>query len=138
MSGWEGVAAVTGAAGGIGRELAVQLADAGATGLALCDVDVAGLEETARLVRARRGERLISSVGRRRGVCAVGKGDGGRLGQVQRIHPMPCPHPADAGRPANSAMPKILVSQVDVSDRASVECVVRRAPSPPPPRPPHP
>ena len=46
---------MTGAASGIGRELAVQLADRGSTGLALCDVDADGLEETARLIRRKLG-----------------------------------------------------------------------------------
>uniref|UniRef100_UPI0024557F51 SDR family NAD(P)-dependent oxidoreductase n=1 Tax=Nocardia farcinica TaxID=37329 RepID=UPI0024557F51 len=40
------VAVVTGAASGMGRELAVELARRGAK-LALCDVDAAGLAETA-------------------------------------------------------------------------------------------
>jgi len=42
-------AAVTGAASGIGRMLAVNLANEGC-GLALADVDISGLEETARLI----------------------------------------------------------------------------------------
>lgn len=44
------VAVVTGAASGIGRALALELAARGARGLAIADVDGAGLEETARLV----------------------------------------------------------------------------------------
>ncbi len=45
------VAVVTGAASGMGRSLAVQLAQEGAR-LALCDVDVTGLAETCRQARA--------------------------------------------------------------------------------------
>src|SRR5690348_4437350 len=45
------VAVVTGAAGGIGRATAVQLAKEGCD-LALCDVNAAGLEETATQARA--------------------------------------------------------------------------------------
>lgn len=46
------VAAITGAASGMGRELAVELAGRGC-GLSLSDVNVAGLEETAALARAK-------------------------------------------------------------------------------------
>ena len=46
------VAAITGAASGMGRELAVELASRGC-GLSLSDVNVAGLEETAALARAK-------------------------------------------------------------------------------------
>jgi short-subunit dehydrogenase len=48
----EKVAAITGAASGMGRELAVELAGRGC-GLSLSDVNVAGLEETAELARAK-------------------------------------------------------------------------------------
>lgn len=46
------VAVVTGAASGMGRAVALQLADEGAR-LSICDVDALGLAETAALVRAR-------------------------------------------------------------------------------------
>lgn len=48
---------VTGAASGIGRALALNLAARGA-GLALSDVNEAGLEETKRLVGARWSNRM--------------------------------------------------------------------------------
>ena len=49
------VVVLTGAASGIGRALALQLAREGAT-LALSDVDAPGLEETARLVKQQTGQ----------------------------------------------------------------------------------
>ena len=48
-------AAVTGAASGIGRALAVELAGRGAN-LSICDVDTAGLQETARMCRGKGGD----------------------------------------------------------------------------------
>ena len=47
----DSVAVVTGAASGIGRALAVRLAQEGIGGLALSDVNAAGLAETAQLVQ---------------------------------------------------------------------------------------
>ncbi|MBF6357971.1 SDR family NAD(P)-dependent oxidoreductase [Nocardia higoensis] len=55
------VAVVTGAASGMGRELAVELARRGAR-LALCDVDAAGLAETAARCRVQRAEVLTEVV----------------------------------------------------------------------------
>ncbi len=43
------VFAVTGAGSGIGRATAIRLAQLGASGLGISDVDLAGLEETRRL-----------------------------------------------------------------------------------------
>lgn len=54
-------AAVTGAASGIGRETAIVLARAGAS-VAICDIDQAGLTETARLVEAAGGKVLARRV----------------------------------------------------------------------------
>jgi NAD(P)-dependent dehydrogenase (short-subunit alcohol dehydrogenase family) len=53
------VAVVTGAASGIGRATALELARRGAD-LAICDVDEAGLEETAEQIR-RAGRRVLQS-----------------------------------------------------------------------------
>lgn len=42
---------VTGAASGMGRATSVRLAELGAKGLAISDVNVVGLEETAKLCK---------------------------------------------------------------------------------------
>jgi NAD(P)-dependent dehydrogenase (short-subunit alcohol dehydrogenase family) len=55
------IAVVTGAASGIGRELAIGLAREGC-GLALADVDINGLKETESLVRSEGGKAVISRV----------------------------------------------------------------------------
>jgi butyryl-CoA dehydrogenase len=55
----ERVAAITGAAGGIGRALALELADRGCD-VALADVDQEGLEATAETVRGR-GARVLTT-----------------------------------------------------------------------------
>jgi short-subunit dehydrogenase len=49
----ESVAVVTGAASGIGRALAVQLAAEGIAGIAIADVNADGLNETARLIESK-------------------------------------------------------------------------------------
>lgn len=56
------VAAITGAAGGMGRDLALQLVSKGCS-IAICDVDEAGLKETVRLCneRSKRTSRKRSS-----------------------------------------------------------------------------
>ena len=54
------VSVITGAASGIGRALAVELADRGSD-LALCDVDAEGLEQTVEMV-SRRGRKVTSSI----------------------------------------------------------------------------
>src|SRR2546423_1326536 len=46
----ESIAVVTGAASGIGRALAVRLAQEGINGLAISDVNAEGLNETARMI----------------------------------------------------------------------------------------
>ncbi len=59
------VAIVTGAASGIGRATALRLAREGAR-LAICDVNLAGLDETACLVREAGGEVIVCRVDVRR------------------------------------------------------------------------
>jgi NAD(P)-dependent dehydrogenase (short-subunit alcohol dehydrogenase family) len=49
-------ALISGAAGGIGRAIAVAFAKAGAA-VACCDIDLAGAQETMRLVEAEGGRR---------------------------------------------------------------------------------
>lgn len=55
------VAAITGAASGIGRALALELASRGAH-LALCDLDEEGLAETARMLQVHRGCTVTTEV----------------------------------------------------------------------------
>lgn len=52
-------AIVTGSASGIGRATARMLAERGAADIALVDIDVAGLEESARLIAARGGRASV-------------------------------------------------------------------------------
>ncbi|WP_165164847.1 SDR family oxidoreductase [Corynebacterium qintianiae] len=61
MQGTRHYAVVTGAASGIGREVALQLADAGWR-LAVSDINTAGLEATAREVEARGAELVDATV----------------------------------------------------------------------------
>jgi NAD(P)-dependent dehydrogenase (short-subunit alcohol dehydrogenase family) len=49
----DSVAVITGAASGIGRALAVRLAEEKIAGIAICDVNEQGLAETAEMVKAR-------------------------------------------------------------------------------------
>jgi NAD(P)-dependent dehydrogenase (short-subunit alcohol dehydrogenase family) len=80
------VAVVTGAASGIGRALALALADEGARH-ALSDVDTAGLARTAELARARGGEvhaeRL--DVAQREDVVAYAEAVRGHFGAVHLV-----------------------------------------------------
>ena len=55
------VAAITGAASGIGRALAVNLATAGCR-LAICDLNEEGLDQTARLAQAAGADEVITSL----------------------------------------------------------------------------
>ena len=55
------VAIVTGAAAGIGRATAVMLAENGARGVVLADLDEAGLQETAKLVTAAGAEAVAAA-----------------------------------------------------------------------------
>ena len=65
------VAVITGAASGMGRELALQLAEEGAK-LSLCDYDPAGLEQTAEKARALGAEvhTKVVNVGEREQILA--------------------------------------------------------------------
>ncbi|KAI1046193.1 hypothetical protein LB505_009859 [Fusarium chuoi] len=61
MSGIKGrVYAITGAASGIGRASAIRLAELGAGGLAICDVNVEGLTKTKELCSLA-GTRVVAS-----------------------------------------------------------------------------
>lgn len=54
----KGIGVLTGAASGIGRELALKLAEEGYD-LAICDVDVSGLENVVDEIREYQPERLV-------------------------------------------------------------------------------
>lgn len=55
------IAVITGAASGIGRALAVRLAEEGIAGLSISDVDQAGLKETAEMIE-KSGVRVLTSI----------------------------------------------------------------------------
>ena len=77
------VAVITGAAGGIGRELAAQLVSEGAA-VVLADIDHAGLEETADKLRADGGqvEAVVTDVTDRDSVHALADAAYARFGAV--------------------------------------------------------
>lgn len=79
-------AVVTGAAAGMGRSLALQLVAAGAD-VALCDVDGAGLAETARLCADAGGQVLTSLVDVREEAAVTGFADEvvDRFGRVDAL-----------------------------------------------------
>ncbi|MET8573525.1 SDR family oxidoreductase [Streptomyces sp. NPDC005012] len=81
------VTVVTGAGSGIGRELALCLADRGAR-LALCDVDELGLGETADRAKARGAEVEASrvDVGDRAAVEAFAAATAERFGVVHQVY----------------------------------------------------
>jgi NAD(P)-dependent dehydrogenase (short-subunit alcohol dehydrogenase family) len=80
------VSAITGAASGIGRSLALELASAGSD-IAICDVDEAGLKATAELVRAK-GRRVSTTrvdVSDRKAVHAWADAVVAEMGRVDAI-----------------------------------------------------
>ncbi|HWT91583.1 MAG TPA: SDR family NAD(P)-dependent oxidoreductase [Solirubrobacteraceae bacterium] len=83
------VAAVTGAGSGIGRAIALELAARGARGLALSDVNEAGLEETRKAVASRGGaevELTKLDVSDREAVEAYAAATAERFGAVHQIY----------------------------------------------------
>jgi butyryl-CoA dehydrogenase len=58
----ESIAVITGAGSGIGRALAMRLADEGVAGIAISDINEKGLNETAEMVKAENIEVLTSVV----------------------------------------------------------------------------
>ena len=82
----ECVAAVTGAASGIGRALAIGLAERGAD-VAIADIDESGLEETEARVREKGGdvEATVLDVADREAVYAWAEGVYGEFGQVNLV-----------------------------------------------------
>jgi NAD(P)-dependent dehydrogenase (short-subunit alcohol dehydrogenase family) len=82
------VVAVTGAGSGIGREVALELARRGARGVAISDVDEAGLAETARLLEPLPGETVATpvDVADREAVLAWAEAVVQRFGVVHQIY----------------------------------------------------
>ena len=82
------IAIVTGAASGIGRATAVALAEAGAAGVALADVDEPGLEATARLVKEAGASPLVQPTDVRdaRSLAELFRATGAQLGAFTILH----------------------------------------------------
>jgi NAD(P)-dependent dehydrogenase (short-subunit alcohol dehydrogenase family) len=82
------VAAVTGAGSGIGRAVSLELAHRGARGVAISDVDAAGLAETERLLAPLAGETLSTAVdvSDREAVHAWAQAVAERFGVVHQIY----------------------------------------------------
>ncbi|MGL4306163.1 MAG: SDR family NAD(P)-dependent oxidoreductase [Mycobacteriaceae bacterium] len=80
------IAVVTGAGSGMGRSLSVELARKGAV-LAICDIDIAGLEETVRLceIFGARVEKYIVNVSEREEVLRFAEVVGTQLGKVNYL-----------------------------------------------------
>jgi NAD(P)-dependent dehydrogenase (short-subunit alcohol dehydrogenase family) len=88
MQGFRGkVAAITGAGSGIGRALAIQLADAGAN-VAISDINAEGLTETAALLTTHGHAPLASQldVTEREAVLAYADTVAGHFGTVNQIY----------------------------------------------------
>ena len=86
----EKVCVVTGAASGIGRELALELARRGAAAVAISDVNDEGLAETARLIAEQTPDALVHQqrldVADRQAFIAYAEAVAGEFGRVHQIY----------------------------------------------------